>query len=207
LINNPNICVVGLGYVGTPLAVEFGKKYRTIGFDNNTERIEQLKINIDKTLEVDKEVLNESKITFTTEYKDIIDCNIYIVTVPTPVDKYNKPDMRPLASATKTVGKVLKEGNIVIFESTVYPGATEEFCVPILNKVSGLKYNSNFFCGYSPERVNPGDREHSLTTIKKVTSGSNNNTANFVDKLYNSIIPAGTHLVPSIAIAEAAKVI
>jgi len=201
------IAIIGLGYVGLPLGIEFGRKYPTIGFDNNVERIKQLKVCIDKTLEVDKHVLNEANITFTTEYKDIIDCNIYIITVPTPVDKYNKPDMEPIASASKTVGKVLKKDDVVIYESTVYPGATEEYCVPILEKESSLTYNTDFFCGYSPERINPGDIENRLTTIKKVTSGSNKNTANFVDMLYNSIIPAGTHLASSIAVAEAAKVI
>jgi UDP-N-acetyl-D-galactosamine dehydrogenase len=202
-----SIAVIGLGYVGLPLAIEFSKKYPTVGFDKNRDRISQLKDGIDKTLEVEKKELNEAKITYTTEIKDIVDCNTYIVTVPTPVDKYNKPDMESLASASKMVGKILNAGDVVIYESTVYPGATEEFCVPILEKESGLTYNTDFFCGYSPERINPGDKDHRLTTIKKVTSGSNENTAKFVDTLYNSIVSAGTHKASSIAIAEASKVI
>lgn len=204
---NPSIAIIGLGYVGLPLAIEFSKKYPTVGFDKNEERIRQLIDGIDKTLEVEKKELNQAKITYTTEIKDIVDCNTYIVAIPTPVDKYNNPDMESLASASKTVGKVLNEGNVVIYESTVYPGATEEFCVPILEKESGLSYNTDFFCGYSPERINPGDKEHRLTTIKKVTSGSNENAAKFVDTLYNSILSAGTHKASSIAIAEASKVI
>ena len=201
------IGIIGLGYIGLPLAIELSKKYPTVGFDKNRDRISQLKDGIDKTLEVEKKELNEAKITYTTEIKDIVDCNTYIVTVPTPVDKYNKPDMESLASASKMVGKILNAGDVVIYESTVYPGATEEFCVPILEKESGLTYNTDFFCGYSPERINPGDKDHRLTTIKKVTSGSNENTANFVDTLYNSIVSAGTHKASSIAIAEASKVI
>ena len=202
-----SIAVIGLGYVGLPLAIEFSKKYPTVGFDKNEERIRQLIDGIDKTLEVEKKELNEAKITYTTEIKDIVDCNTYIVTVPTPVDKYNKPDMESLASASKMVGKILNAGDVVIYESTVYPGATEEFCVPILEKESGLTYNTDFFCGYSPERINPGDKNHRLTTIKKVTSGSNNETAEFVDMLYKSIVSAGTYKVSSIDVAEAAKVI
>lgn len=201
------IGIIGLGYIGLPLAIELSKKYPTVGFDKNRDRISQLKDGIDKTLEVEKKELNEAKITYTTEIKDIVDCNTYIVTVPTPVDKYNKPDMESLASASKMVGKILNAGDVVIYESTVYPGATEEFCVPILEKESGLTYNTDFFCGYSPERINPGDKDHRLTTIKKVTSGSNENTAKFVDTLYNSIVSAGTHKASSIAIAEASKVI
>ena len=201
------IGIIGLGYIGLPLAIELSKKYPTVGFDKNRDRISQLKDGIDKTLEVEKKELNEAKITYTTEIKDIVDCNTYIVTVPTPVDKYNKPDMESLASASKMVGKILNAGDVVIYESTVYPGATEEFCVPILEKESGLTYNTDFFCGYSPERINPGDKHHRLTTIKKVTSGSNENTAKFVDTLYNSIVSAGTHKASSIAIAEASKVI
>jgi UDP-N-acetyl-D-galactosamine dehydrogenase len=202
-----SIAVIGLGYVGLPLAIEFSKKYPTVGFDLNEERIKQLKEDIDKTLEVDEKELNKTNITYTTEVKDIVDCNTYIITVPTPVDKYNNPDMEPLASASTTVGKILKTDDLVIYESTVYPGATEEFCVPILEKESGLKYNVDFFCGYSPERINPGDKEHSLKTITKVTSGSNEETAEFVDMLYKSIISAGTYKASSIAVAEAAKVI
>jgi UDP-N-acetyl-D-galactosamine dehydrogenase len=208
-IQNRDACiaVIGLGYVGLPLAIEFSKKYPTVGFDLNEERIKQLKEDIDKTLEVDEKELNKTNITYTTEVKDIVDCNTYIITVPTPVDKYNNPDMEPLASASTTVGKILKTDDLVIYESTVYPGATEEFCVPILEKESGLKYNVDFFCGYSPERINPGDKEHSLKTITKVTSGSNEETAEFVDMLYKSIISAGTYKASSIAVAEAAKVI
>jgi len=202
-----SIAVIGLGYVGLPLAIEFSKKYPTVGFDLNEERIKQLKEDIDKTLEVDEKELNKTNITYTTEVKDIVDCNTYIITVPTPVDKYNNPDMEPLASASTTVVKILKTDDLVIYESTVYPGATEEFCVPILEKESGLKYNVDFFCGYSPERINPGDKEHSLKTITKVTSGSNEETAEFVDMLYKSIISAGTYKASSIAVAEAAKVI
>ena len=207
LSDTPIIAVIGLGYVGLPLAVEFSKKYLTIGFDKNENRITQLKDGIDKTLEVTKQDLKASKLSYSTELKDIADCNVYIVTVPTPVDKFNNPDMSLLASASVTIGKVLKENDVVIYESTVYPGATEEFCVPILEKKSGLKYNNNFFCGYSPERINPGDKKHTLTTITKVTSGSNKKTADFVDQLYSSIVPVGTFKVSSIAVAEAAKVI
>ena len=201
------IGIIGLGYVGLPLAIEFSKKYPTVGFDLNEERIKQLKGDIDKTLEVDEKELNAANLKYTTDVIEIDDCNIYIITVPTPVDKYNNPDMKPLASASKTVGTILKKDDVVIYESTVYPGATEEFCVPILEKESGLKYNTDFFCGYSPERINPGDKEHRLTTIKKITAGSNKNTAEFVDMLYKSIISAGTHKASSIAVAEAAKVI
>jgi len=201
------IAIIGLGYVGLPLAIEFSKKYSTVGFDLNEERIKQLKGGIDKTLEVDEKELNDANLKYTTDVIKIVDCNIYIITVPTPVDKYNNPDMEPLASASKTVGAILKKDDVVIYESTVYPGATEEFCVPILEKESGLKYNTDFFCGYSPERINPGDKKHRLTTIKKITAGSNKNTAEFVDMLYKSIISAGTHKASSIAVAEAAKVI
>jgi len=201
------ICVIGLGYVGLPLAIEFAKKYPTIGFDLNKERIKQLKESIDITFEVDKKELNAADLTYITDAIDIADCNTYIITVPTPVDKFNNPDMNPLASASKSVGKVLNEDDVVIYESTVYPGATEEFCVPILEKESGLKYNTDFYCGYSPERINPGDKEHSLKTITKVTSGSNKEVADFVDTLYKSIVSAGTHKASSIAVAEAAKVI
>jgi len=202
-----SIAVIGLGYVGLPLSIEFSKKYPTVGFDLNEERIKQLKKGIDKTLEVEEKQLAATNITYTTEVKDIVDCNTYIITVPTPVDKYNNPDMEPLASASTTVGEILKIDDVVIYESTVYPGATEEFCVPILEKESNLKYNVDFFCGYSPERINPGDKEHSLKTITKVTSGSNEETAEFIDMLYKSIVSAGTHKASSIAVAEAAKII
>jgi len=201
------IAIIGLGYVGLPLAIEFSKKYTTIGFDKNVARINDLEKGIDKTLEVPNKELKSSKISFTKESSDLNDCNIYIITVPTPVDKYNNPDMKPLASASKTVGGILSKGDIVIYESTVYPGATEEYCVPILEKTSGLKYNEDFFCGYSPERINPGDEEHKLTSIPKVTSGSNEETAISVDNLYKNIITAGTHRASSIAVAEASKVI
>jgi UDP-N-acetyl-D-glucosamine/UDP-N-acetyl-D-galactosamine dehydrogenase len=201
------IAIIGLGYVGLPLAIEFSKKYPTVGFDLNKKRIKQLKNGIDKTLEVSDEELTGANICFTLKTKDLTECNVYIITVPTPVDKYNNPDMKPLAFASETVGKVLEKGDVVIYESTVYPGATEEFCVPILEKESGLKYNSDFFCGYSPERINPGDKDHRLKMIKKVTSGSNIETADFVATLYNSIISAGTHKASTIATAEASKVI
>ena len=204
---NPSIAIIGIGYVGLPLAIEFNKKYPTVGFDKNEERIKQLKDGFDKTLEIDEKELKAANITFTAEDKDIVECNTYIITVPTPVDKYNNPDMGPLAYASSTVGKILKTGAVVIYESTVYPGATEEFCVPILEKESGLTYNTDFFCGYSPERINPGDKNHRLTMIKKVTSGSNNEVAEFVDMLYKSIVSAGTYKASSIDVAEAAKVI
>ena len=193
--NKPSIAIIGLGYVGLPLAIEFSKKYPTIGFDKNDERIKQLKNGIDKTLEVNDQDLKAAELSFSLDPNDIINSHVYIVTVPTPVDKFNNPDMSPLASASATVGKVLSKG------------ATEEFCVPILEKESKLKYNTDFYCGYSPERINPGDKEHSLTAITKITSGSNQKTADFVDKLYQSIISAGTYKASSIAVAEAAKVI
>ena len=202
-----SIGIIGLGYVGLPLAIEFNKQYPTVGFDKNKDRINQLKEGTDKTLELSREELKASKLTCTFKPRNIADCNVYIVTVPTPVDKYNNPDMKPLATASCTVGKMLSKGDVVIYESTVYPGATEEFCVPIIEKESGLKYNIDFFCGYSPERINPGDKAHSLTAITKITSGSNEQTADFVNELYKNIIPAGTHKVSSIAVAEAAKVI
>ena len=201
------IAIIGLGYVGLPLAIEFGKKYSTVGFDVNKNRIDQLNNNNDITLEISIDKLKAARITYSIELKDIADCNVFIITVPTPVDNYNNPDMSALSFASQNVGKVLEKGDVVIYESTVYPGATEEYCVPILEKISGFTYNQDFFCGYSPERINPGDKEHTLTTITKVTSGSNQETAEFVDTLYNSIISAGTHKASSIAIAEAAKVI
>jgi len=202
------IAVIGLGYVGLPLAVEFGKKYDTIGFDINATRIDELKRGIDRTLEVEREELAAAnKLTFTTSIEDLKRANVYIVTVPTPIDSHKNPDLTPLIMASRTVGRVLKKGDIVIYESTVYPGCTEEVCVPELERESGLKFNEDFFCGYSPERINPGDKEHRLPTIKKVTSGSTPEVAKKVDELYKSIIPAGTHLAPSIKVAEAAKVI
>jgi len=202
------IAVIGLGYVGLPLAVEFGKKYQTVGFDINTVRVEELRQDYDRTLEVAEERLKESELlSFTTKLKHIADCNYYIVTVPTPIDKYKKPDLSPLLAASKTVSKVLKKGDIVVYESTVYPGYTEEECVPVLEKESCLVFNRDFFCGYSPERINPGDKEHKITKIVKVISGSTAAVAKKIDNLYKSIIEAGTHLVSSIKVAEAAKVI
>lgn len=202
------IGIIGLGYVGLPLAVEFGKVSETLGFDINTQRIDELKNGYDRTLEVEAEDLKRSSLLkFSADSNDLRSVSYFIVTVPTPVDEYKKPDLSPLISASKTVGAVLKKGDIVIYESTVYPGCTEEVCVPVLEKVSGLKFNVDFFCGYSPERINPGDKLHRVTTIKKVTSGSTPEIANEVDALYNKIIVAGTHKASSIKVAEAAKVI
>ena len=202
------IAVIGLGYVGLPLAVEFGKKYLTIGFDVNRSRITALISGHDSTLEVDTaELESATHLSYTTDVDKLKTCNIYIVTVPTPIDIYKRPDLSPLEKASETVGKVLSKDDIVIYESTVYPGATEEVCVPILEKHSGLTFNKNFYCGYSPERINPGDKEHRVTTIKKVTSGSTLEIADKVDALYRSIITAGTHKASSIKVAEAAKVI
>jgi len=202
------IGIIGLGYVGLPLAVEFGKILDVVGFDINQSRIEELKKGIDRTLETDKEELaSASKLMFSYNPEDLRKVNHYIVTVPTPVDNYKTPDLSPLLKASETVGKVLKRGDVVIYESTVYPGCTEEDCVPVLEKFSGLKYNIDFFCGYSPERINPGDKQHRLPTIKKVTSGSTPEIAGRVDQLYKKIITAGTHKASSIKVAEAAKVI
>ena len=202
------IGIIGLGYVGLPLAVEFGKKRPVMGFDISQRRVEELKAGNDSTREVSREELLGAKhLSFTTDIGDINDCNCYIVTVPTPIDEYNRPNLKPLIRASETVGKVLKKGDIVIYESTVYPGCTEEDCVPVLEKQSGLKFNEDFFCGYSPERINPGDKEHRVTSIKKVTSGSTPETADFIDALYNEIVEVGTHKAESIKVAEAAKVI
>jgi len=202
------IGIIGLGYVGLPLAVEFGKKYTTRGFDINEKRIAELRTGFDRTLEVTREELVQAgQLIYTTSMEDLRDCTIYIVTVPTPIDTYNRPDITLLLKASETVGKVIKKGDIVVYESTVYPGATEEDCVPVIEKTSGLKFNRDFFCGYSPERINPGDKTHRVTNIKKVTSGSTKEVAKVVDDLYKSIITAGTHLAPSIKVAEAAKVI
>ncbi|MDB4391185.1 nucleotide sugar dehydrogenase [Akkermansiaceae bacterium] len=202
------IGVVGLGYVGLPLAVEFGKKFKTLGFDISQERIDELNAGIDHTLECSSEQLSSSThLYFSTDQRELGACEIYIITVPTPIDQNKTPDLRPLISASKTVGKVLKPGDLVIYESTVYPGCTEEDCVPVLERESGLTFNSEFFCGYSPERINPGDKEHTVTKILKVTSGSTPEFGEIVDDLYKSIITAGTHLAPSIKVAEAAKVI
>ena len=207
-MKNIKIAIIGLGYVGLPLAIEFGKVYKTIGFDIKEDRIKELLAGKDSTLEVTSEELQESKmLTFTKDLNDIQSCNIYIITVPTPIDKFKKPDLFPLESASETVANVLKKDDIVIYESTVFPGATEEVCVPILEEHSGLSYNEDFYCGYSPERINPGDKEHRITMIKKVTSGSTEEIADKVDALYQSIIVAGTHKAESIKVAEAAKVI
>ena len=202
------IAIIGLGYVGLPLAVEFGKKYPTTGFDINGPRIAALISGHDSTLEVDEAELKQAtQLNYTTDIEQLKSCNIYIVTVPTPIDSHKRPDLTPLEKASETVGKVLSKGDIVIYESTVYPGATEEVCVPILERHSGLTFNKDFYCGYSPERINPGDKEHRVTTIKKVTSGSTPEIADIVDNLYKSIITAGTHKASSIKVAEAAKVI
>jgi len=202
------IGVVGLGYVGLPLAVEFGRKRHVIGFDTNDVRIEELSKGIDRTLETTKKELNEAVyLSYTNKLEDLSDCNIYIITVPTPIDHDKKPDLAPLVKASKAIGSILKIGDIVIYESTVYPGATEEICVPILEEQSGLIFNNDFFCGYSPERINPGDKDHRITTIKKVTSGSTPEIANKIDKLYQEIITEGTYMAKSIKVAEAAKVI
>jgi UDP-N-acetyl-D-galactosamine dehydrogenase len=202
------IAVIGLGYVGLPLAVEFGKKYRTVGFDNNPARVQELKAGRDATREATAADLRAArKLTFSADPGDLKACTIFIVTVPTPVDRYKRPDLGPLLAASETVGRALKRGDLVVYESTVYPGCTEEECVPALERASSLKFNEEFFCGYSPERINPGDKRHRLTSIKKVTSGSTPRIADAVNRLYASIIKAGTHLASSIKVAEAAKVI
>jgi len=203
-----NISIIGLGYVGLPLAVEFGKKFKVIGLDTNQVRINELQSGIDKTLEVSKEELKEAKnLLYTSKIEDLKRANIHIITVPTPINSAKSPDLNPLKSASKAIGSILKEGDIVVYESTVFPGCTEEECVPILEKESGLVFNEGFFCGYSPERINPGDKQHRLPAIKKVTSGSTPEIAEEIDKLYQSIITAGTHKASSIKTAEAAKVI
>ena len=203
---NSNIAIIGLGYVGLPLAVEFGKKYSVIGFDINTNRIDALNIGEDETLQSNAEEIKEaSGLRFSTDLNAIKNCTIYIVTVPTPVDENKTPNLQPLFNASKMIGSILKKGDLVIYESTVYPGCTEEDCVPVLEKESGLQYNHDFYVGYSPERINPGDKVHTLTKIKKVTSGSTPEIADTVDALYASIITAGTHKVSSIKIAEASK--
>jgi UDP-N-acetyl-D-galactosamine dehydrogenase len=202
------IAVIGLGYVGLPLAVEFGKKFDVVGFDINEARVKELKNGKDSTLEVSsQELVSSQKLSFSNQLTDLHGCNVFIVTVPTPVDKVNRPDLTPLQKASETVGKVLKQGDIVVYESTVYPGATEEVCIPVLERVSGLVFNKDFFAGYSPERINPGDKVNTLTKIKKITSGSTVEIAQIVDSLYGSIITAGTHKASSIKVAEAAKVI
>ena len=202
------IAIVGLGYVGLPLAVEFGKQIPTVGFDINKRRIEELRQGRDSTLEVSSEELAEAgKLSYVDSIDGIADCNVYIATVPTPIDRYKRPDLSPLESASRTIGKVLKKGDVAVFESTVYPGATEEVCVPIMERESGLKFNQDFYVGYSPERINPGDKEHRVSSILKVTSGSTPEAADFVDGLYRRVIKAGTHKASSIRVAEAAKVI
>lgn len=207
-IEDVKLAIVGLGYVGLPLAVEFGKKRPVIGFDINARRIAELKDGKDHTLEVDEvELAQAAHLTYTSLAEELGQANVFIVTVPTPIDEFKQPDLTPLVRASETIGKVLKRGDIVIYESTVYPGATEENCVPVLEQVSGLRFNEDFFAGYSPERINPGDKQHRVTTIKKVTSGSTPEVADLVDTLYRQIITAGTHKAPSIRVAEAAKVI
>ena len=207
-IKNTKIAMIGLGYVGLPLAVEFGEKYTTVGFDINQARIDELKLGNDHTLEVsDEELASANKLSFTSNPEEIKHCNVYIVTVPTPINDYKQPDLTPLEKASTLLGKVIKQDDIVIYESTVYPGATEEVCVPILEEVSGLSFNKDFFVGYSPERINPGDKAHRVTNILKVTSGSTTEVAEQIDQLYKSIITVGTHKASSIKVAEAAKVI
>jgi UDP-N-acetyl-D-galactosamine dehydrogenase len=204
------IAIIGLGYVGLPLAHAFSFKYEVVGFDIAQWRIDELSSGHDRTLELSDEQVKEAianSMKFTNSLEEIADCNIYIVTVPTPIDKHKKPDLTPLLKASESIGKVLKKGDIVIYESTVYPGATEEDCVPVLEQFSGLTFNEDFYCGYSPERINPGDKEHTVTKILKVTSGSTPEIGQRVNELYASVITAGTHLAPSIKVAEAAKVI
>ena len=205
---NLKLAIIGLGYVGLPLALEFAKKRKVIGFDINKERITQLKFGKDKNLEFGKLELRRSKwLNFTSNEEDLKNANCYIITVPTPIDKYKKPNLKPLFNASKIIGKIIKKGDLVIYESTVYPGCVEEDCVPILEKFSNLRFNKNFFCGYSPERINPGDKFHTISNIKKITSGSTLEIADLVDKLYKEIVTIGTYKAPSIKVAEAAKVI
>ena len=208
MLSQKKIAVIGLGYVGLPLAVEFGKKYSTLGFDINQKRIAELSEGYDRTLESNKEEIEASKsLSFSSSIQDLPNNNIFIVTVPTPIDQFKAPDLTPLLKASEMLGKVIKRGDIVIYESTVYPGCTEEDCVPVLERESGLKFNEDFYCGYSPERINPGDKVNTLTKIKKVTSGSTPEIADVVDELYKSIIIAGTHKAPSLKVAEASKAI
>lgn len=208
LLENAKIAIIGLGYVGLPLAVEFGKKRETLGFEINQSRVDELQGGEDSTLECSPEELKEAtKLSYTTDTEQLKNCNVFIVTVPTPINEHKQPDLTPLEKASEMLGGVINQGDIVIYESTVYPGCSEEVCVPILEKVSGLTFNEDFYIGYSPERINPGDKEHRLPTIKKVTSGSTPECAKFVNELYQDIITAGTHLAPSIKVAEAAKVI
>ncbi len=207
---NNKICIVGLGYVGLPLAHAFSSKYKVVGFDINKDRVDELLGGFDRTLELSSKQVKEcldNNMKFSTDINDISECNIYIVTVPTPINDNNEPDLTPIVKSTETISRVIKNGDIVIYESTVYPGVTEEVCVPILEEGSGLKFNQGFFCGYSPERINPGDKEHTVTKILKITSGSTPEIAKTVDDLYRSVITAGTHMASSIKVAEAAKVI
>lgn len=207
-INDIKIAIIGLGYVGLPLAVEFGKKVTVVGFDINSNRIAELVSGTDHTLEVSKEELAQAAhLSFSSDIAELQDCNFYIVTVPTPIDAYKQPDLTPLIKASTAIGGLLNKDDIVVYESTVYPGATEEVCIPVLENISGLTFNQNFYAGYSPERINPGDKEHRVTNILKVTAGSTPEVADFVDEVYNLIITAGTHKAPSIKVAEAAKVI
>lgn len=207
-VENARIAIIGLGYVGLPLAVEFGKKSPTIGFDINQVRIDELAKGRDSTLECsDNELAEATHLSYATSLQDLKECNVYIVTVPTPIDEHKQPDLTPLIKASEALGTVVSEGDVIIYESTVYPGATEEDCIPVVERISGLKFNQDFFAGYSPERINPGDKEHRVTNILKVTSGSTPEVAEYVDQLYNSIITAGTHKASSIKVAEAAKVI
>jgi UDP-N-acetyl-D-galactosamine dehydrogenase len=207
-LRNCRIGVVGLGYVGLPLAVEFGKRFKTVGFDVKAARIKELAAGRDSTLETTRAELKSAKqLSFTSDVRDLKRCRVYIVTVPTPIDEYKRPDLTPLVKASESLGTVLKKGDVVVYESTVYPGCTEEVCVPILERVSGLKFNRDFYAGYSPERINPGDKQHRLPSIRKITSGSTPEVADFVDELYGKIITAGTHKASSIKVAEAAKVI
>ena len=209
-MDNAKIAVIGLGYVGLPLAHAFSEKYEVVGFDIAQCRIDELNSGVDRTLELNEDQVNEALtngMKFTNILDEIADCNVYVVTVPTPIDEHKRPDLTPLLKASESIGKVLKKDDIVIYESTVYPGATEEDCVPVLEKFSGLTFNEDFFCGYSPERINPGDKEHTVTKIPKVTAGSTLEIGKKVDDLYASVITAGTHLAPSLKVAEAAKVI
>lgn len=207
-LSDLKIAIIGLGYVGLPLAVEFGKKFDVVGFDINQARIGELQSGVDHTLEVSSDELKDSpRLSFSCDLQQLASCNFYIVTVPTPIDDYKQPDLTPLIKASQTIAKVLKKGDVVVYESTVYPGATEEDCIPVLEQHSGLVYNQDFFAGYSPERINPGDKEHRVTNIKKITSGSTPEIADLVDAVYNQIVTMGTHKASSIKVAEAAKVI
>ena len=207
-LGDVRIGVLGLGYVGLPLAVEFGKKLPTIGLDIDKARVAELRAGKDSSLEVEADELQQAELLqYTDDPSDLTECNVYVVTVPTPIDQHKRPELSPLVGASKMLGKLLRQGDVAIFESTVYPGATEEVCVPIMEEISGLKFNRDFYVGYSPERINPGDKEHRVVNIKKVTSGSTPDTADFVDALYQQVIVAGTHKASSIKVAEAAKVI